>query len=137
MKTFNLPVLLIRLMVGIVYFSEGLQKFMFPDTVGTARFARIGFPAPAFVSHFVGSFEVICGFFVLIGLLTRWASIPLLIIILVAIYTTKIPIFHDQGFWTMMHEARTDFCMLIGTIFLLLTGGRDISLDHQLRGPGR
>src|SRR5438034_1456568 len=49
-------------------------------------------------------------------------QIPLIIIMLVAICTTKIPIFLNKGFWAMAHEARTDWSMLLGSIFLLIVG---------------
>jgi uncharacterized membrane protein YphA (DoxX/SURF4 family) len=37
-----------------------------------------------------------------------------------------------QGFWAMAHEARTDFCMVLGLILLLLAGGGSWSLDSYL-----
>jgi uncharacterized membrane protein YphA (DoxX/SURF4 family) len=100
--------LLIRLMVGTVFLSEGIQKFLFPDALGVGRFIKIGLPAPEFLGYFVGSFEVLCGILLLIGLFTRYAAVPLIIIMLVAIGSTKIPILIKDGFWKMAHEARTD-----------------------------
>jgi putative oxidoreductase len=125
-------VLLIRLMVGAVFLSEGIQKFLFPDSVGSGRFEKIGLPAPEFFGPFVGTFEIVCGTLVLVGLLTRLAVIPLLTILVVAIVTTKVPILLDQGFWKMAHAARTDFAMFLGSIFLLLKGAGDSSLDRYL-----
>jgi uncharacterized membrane protein YphA (DoxX/SURF4 family) len=116
-------------MVGAVFVSEGIQKFMFPDEVGAGRFEKIGFPSPNVVAPFVGCIEIGCGALVLIGLLTRVAVVPLIIIMLTAIGTTKIPILMDQGFWKMAHEARTDWSMLLGAIFLLVVGGGKWSLD--------
>jgi uncharacterized membrane protein YphA (DoxX/SURF4 family) len=116
-------------MVGAVFVSEGIQKFMFPDEVGAGRFEKIGFPSPNVVAPFVGCFEIGCGVLVLIGLLTRVAVVPLIVIMLTAIGTTKIPILLDQGFWKMVHEARTDWSMLLGAIFLLIVGGGKWSLD--------
>ena len=110
--------ILIRFMVGWVFMSEGIQKFLFPDALGVGRFIKIGIPAPQFLAPFVGVVEVVCGGLLIVGLLTRFASIPLLIDILVAIAMTKIPMLSKSGFWAMMHEARTDFCMLLGLIFL-------------------
>lgn len=92
--------------------------------MGVERFARIGFPHPAFTAHFVGAFEVVCGLLVLIGIVTRLAAIPLLVIISTAIATTKIPELTrpGQGFWFMVSDARTDFAMLMCLLFLLLSG---------------
>ena len=124
--------LVIRIMVGVVFLSEGLQKFLFPATRGAGRFEKIGLPAPEFLGSFVGTFEILCGALVLCGLLTRLASIPLLIIMLVAISTTKIEILLNEGFWSMMHAARTDWAMLTGCIFLLIKGGGKWSLDKKI-----
>src|SRR4051812_25081863 len=124
-------VILIRLAVGCVFLSEGIQKFLFPGEIGAGRFAKIGLPAPEFLGPFVGTFEIICGILVLIGLLTRIAAIPLIIIMLVAISSTKIPILLDKGFWSMAHEARTDFAMLLSSIFLLIQGAGRYSLDTR------
>ena len=125
--------ILIRLMVGAVFLSEGIQKFLFPDTLGAGRFAKIGLPSPEFLGSFVGSFEMLCGALVLIGLFTRLASIPLIIIMLVAIITTKTEVLANDGFWEMMHGSRTDWAMILGSIFLLLKGGGKWSFDFQLQ----
>lgn len=122
-------VIIIRLMVGAVFLSEGIQKFLFSAGVGAGRFERIGIPSPEVVAPFVGCFEIACGLFLLIGLFTRFAAVPLIIIMLTAIGTTKIPILLDQGFWKMAHEARTDWSMLLGSVFLLIVGGGKWSLD--------
>src|SRR5437588_11809267 len=84
-------VILIRLIVGAVFFSEGVQKFLFPNDLGVGRFAKIGIPAPQIMAPFVGVVEIVCGALILLGLLTRLATIPLIIDMLVAISTTKIP----------------------------------------------
>lgn len=123
---------LIRLMVGVVFLSEGIQKFLFADTLGAGRFAKIGLPSPEFLGNFVGSFEIVCGTLILLGLLTRLASIPLIIIMLVAIATTKTEVLADKGFWEMMHGSRTDWSMLLGSIFLFIKGGGFWSLDKRL-----
>ena len=122
-------ILLIRLLVGSVFLSEGIQKFLYPDTLGIGRFIKIGIPAPEFFAPFVGIIEIVFGLLIIIGLFTRIAAIPLIINISVAIISTKIPMLINQGFWKMAHEARTDFSMLFGLIFLLIVGGGKISLD--------
>jgi putative oxidoreductase len=125
-------VVLVRLAVGAVFLSEGAQKFLFPAQLGVGRFARIGLPAPGFLAPFVGTFEVACGLLVLIGLLTRLAAVPLISIMLVAITTTKVPMLLNQGLWAMAHEARTDWTMLVGSLFLLIVGGGVWSVDAVL-----
>jgi putative oxidoreductase len=138
-------VILIRLMVGAVFLTEGIQKFLFPDEVGAGRFAKIGIPSPDVMGPFVGVVETVCGALILLGLLTRLAAIPLIIDMIVAIVTTKIPILLGHGFWGfslrnipyygfwgMMHESRTDFSMLLGSLFLLIVGAGLWSLDARL-----
>jgi uncharacterized membrane protein YphA (DoxX/SURF4 family) len=129
-------VVLVRLMVGAVFLSEGIQKFLFPAELGVGRFAKIGLPAPGFVAPFVGAFEITCGLLVLLGLGTRLAAVPLITIMLMAIATTKLPMFASKGFWGMAHEARTDWCMLLGALCLLIVGAGRWSLDAMLAGPG-
>lgn len=124
---------LIRLMVGAVFLSEGIQKFLFPADVGAGRFEKIGLPSPEILGPLVGGFEITCGTLVLLGLFTRLAVIPLLAIMATAIYTTKIPILLKSGFWKMAHEARTDFAMTLGALFLLAVGAGAWSLDAWLQ----
>ena len=119
---------LVRLIVGAVFLSEGIQKFLFPDELGVGRFTKIGIPSPQMLAPFVGYVEIICGSLILVGLLTRLAAIPLIIDMLVAIATTKIPML-ASGFWTMAHEARTDWSMIFGSIVLLIIGPGPWSLD--------
>jgi uncharacterized membrane protein YphA (DoxX/SURF4 family) len=130
-------IVLIRLAVGLIFFTQGILKYVDPN-MGVNRFTKIGFPHPYFTAHFVGTFEVICGAFVLLGALTRVAAIPLLIVISTAIATTKIPELSraGQGFWFMVSDARTDFAMLCSLIFLLISGAGLLSLDAK-RGDKR
>jgi putative oxidoreductase len=127
---------LIRLMIGVVFLSEGIQKFLFAGTLGAGRFEKIGLPSPEFLGSFVGSFEIVCGTLILFGLLTRLASIPLIIIMCVAIATTKMEVLTEKGFWEMMHGSRTDWAMLLGSFFLLIRGGGYWSLDKTLTKNG-
>ena len=125
-------VLLIRILVGCVFLSEGIQKFLFPDSLGVGRFVKIGIPSPQVMAPFVGMVEIVCGSLLLVGLVTRLATVPLLIDIAVAIYSTKIVTFAKNGFWGTLHEARTDVSMLLGLVFLLLVGAGALSLDAWL-----
>jgi len=125
-------ILLIRVLVGWVFLSEGIQKFLFPDSLGVGRFVKIGIPWPHVMAPFVGVVEIVCGTLLLVGFLTRLATVPLLINIAVALYSTKIATFAKNGLWGTLHEARTDVTMLLGLIFLLLVGGGSLALDARL-----
>lgn len=122
-------ILLIRLAVGLIFFTQGILKYT-DRNMGVLRFTRIGFPHPYFTARFVGTFEIVCGLLVLIGLWTRAAAVPLLIVICTAIVTTKLPELSraNQGFWFMVSDARTDFAMLCSLLFLLAVGGGDWSV---------
>jgi uncharacterized membrane protein YphA (DoxX/SURF4 family) len=137
---------LIRIVVGAVFLTEGIQKFLYPADLGAGRFAKIGIPSPDVMGPFVGGVEIVCGALVIIGLLTRLASLALLIDITVAIVSTKIPILLGAGFGgfsltklprygflSMMHEARTDLAMWFGLLFLIIVGaGKTWSVDSKL-----
>jgi putative oxidoreductase len=138
-------VILIRLLVGLVFFEEGIQKFLFPSVMGADRFARIGIPAPDAMGPFVGVVEIVCGAMLVLGVLTRLATVPLLVDITVAMLSTKLPILLGHGYgpfalpqlsrygvWSMASEARTDSAMLMGLLFLLIVGAGPWSLDAVL-----
>lgn len=124
--------LFIRLAVGLIFLSEGIQKFLYPDKVGAGRFTKIGFANPEFWSQFVACFEIACGSLILVGFLTRLAAIPLLCIMIVAFITTKYPILLNEGIWSMAHEYRTDFAMTLLLVFLLVYGAGKYSLDRRI-----
>ena len=142
-------IILLRLMVGGVFLSEGIQKFVFPHELGAGRFVKIGIPAPEVMAPFVGVVETLGGSLVILGLCTRPAALLLWINISVALLSTKLPIllghgfwrfslppppapFHGYGFWPVAHEARTDLCMWLGSLLLLFVGAGWLSLDAFL-----
>lgn len=122
-------VILIRLIVGIVFLSEGVQKFVYPEAPGVGRFTKIGIPNSEVMAPFVGVCEIVCGVLFTLGLLTRLAAVTMIINMLVAISTTKVPMLLNEGFWKMAHEARTDWAMILGSIFLLVVGAGSWSVD--------
>ncbi|MET9028972.1 DoxX family protein [Nocardia sp. NPDC004168] len=131
-------VICIRLAVGLVFLSEGIQKYLYPDKLGPGRFEKIGIPAPTFFANFDGVIEIVCGVLIVIGLLTRFAALPLLVDISLAIVFTKLRELRPggfqgvEGFWGMVHDARTDVAMLLGLIFLIWAGPGRWSLDAWL-----
>ncbi|MDX3532964.1 DoxX family protein [Streptomyces sp. MB09-01] len=131
---------LIRLYVGAVFLSEGILKFIRPDTQGTGRFDKAGIPAPGLFAPLDGVFEISCGLLILAGLLTRLAVIPMIVNMLGALLITKLPILWGDaplftgksGWWDFAHESRTDLAQLCGSLFLLLAGAGALSLDARL-----
>jgi uncharacterized membrane protein YphA (DoxX/SURF4 family) len=124
----------VRLTVGLIFLTEGIQKNLFPEILGTGRFLTIGFSHPAFWAYFTGTFEIICGALIIIGLITRVASVPLIIIMITAFITTKIPILIHKGVWPWAHEYRTDFAMTLLLVYLLIYGSGNWSVDSKIFG---
>ncbi|MDX6760822.1 DoxX family protein [Streptomyces sp. F8] len=131
---------LIRLYVGAVFLFEGVQKFLYPDQLGTGRFDRAGIPAPGLLAPLDAVFEIVCGLLILAGLLTRLATIPMIVNMLGALLITKLPILWGDaplfdgksGWWDLVHESRTDLAQLCGSLFLLIVGAGACSLDAHL-----
>jgi putative oxidoreductase len=133
---------LVRFVVGLVFLNEGILKFLYPAAQAAGRFAKIGISHPDFFGPFVATVETVCGAMLILGLLTRPAAIALFIDISVAILSTKIPVLlghgllgfslmklDHYGFLSMVHEARTDFSMWFGLLFLLVAGPGRCSMD--------
>lgn len=140
----NLPIILIRVVVGLVFLTEGILKFAQPAELGSGRFAHIGFPFPNFLAPFVAVVEIVAGAAMILGLYAGDAAALLLIVISVAIVTTKLPILfghplgrfappklNHYGLLSFLHEARTDFCMLIGCAAILIDGGLKLGKKKQ------
>jgi uncharacterized membrane protein YphA (DoxX/SURF4 family) len=132
----NLPMILVRVIVGLVFLAEGLLKLIEPGELGAGRFAHIGLPLPQFLAPFVGIIEIVAGGALMLGLYAGDAALLLLIVILTAIVTTKIPILlghhfgrfeppklSHYGVLSFLHESRTDLCMLVGCTAVLLDSG--------------
>jgi uncharacterized membrane protein YphA (DoxX/SURF4 family) len=140
----SLPMILIRIIVGLVFVTEGILKFVYSAELGTGRFAHIGLPFPHFLAPFVGVVEIAAGSTIILNLYAGDAALLLLIVILTAIFTTKVPILlghhlgvfappklEHYGLLSFIHESRTDLCMLFGLVAILLDSGMKISLKGK------
>lgn len=114
------------------FLVAGLQKFIFSDAMGPGRFDEMGFTNPEFVAYFAGIFEVLGAILILVGLLSRFAAVPLIFIMIVAISTKKFPLITSEGFWPFFNAIRLDFSMLLAALFLLVNGSGKKSLDYLL-----
>jgi uncharacterized membrane protein YphA (DoxX/SURF4 family) len=121
--------LVVRLLAGLVFFAEEIKKFIFLTKWGIGRFEKIGIIYPHLFAPFVGVVETVCGLLLIFGLFTRPAALLLLIDISVAILTTKVPLALHKGLWPAEAEARTDYSMLMSSLFLLIVGAGAMSLD--------
>jgi putative oxidoreductase len=137
----NLPMILIRVIVGVVFLTEGILKFVRPGELGVGRFAHIGLPWPHLLAPFVGAVEIAAGGALILNFFSGDAALLLLVVILTAIVTTKVPILlghhlgpfgppklDHYGFLSFIHEARTDLAMLFGLVAIVLDSGMRISL---------
>src|SRR5271163_2812010 len=84
--------LLMRLMVGGVFLSEGALKFVYPNQ-GVGRFTKLGLPFPHVTATLIGSLEIVGGLLLIFGLLTRAIAIPFIVEMVVAILCTKISLY--------------------------------------------
>ncbi len=140
----NLPMILIRVIVGVVFLTEGILKFVYPAGLGWGRFANIGLPLPHLLAPIVGAVEIAAGGALILNLYAGDAALLLLIVILTAIFTTKAPILlghplgrfaapklEHYGLLSFVHEARTDLCMLFGLVAVLLDSGMSLRLKGR------
>ena len=124
----------LRIIVGSIFIFEGILKYKQLEWLGPGRFTEIGFHHAYFWAYFTGAFEIICGSLVLFGLFTRIAAVPLLIIMIVAFFTVKMPLIWSQGFWTFIHDDTTEFSLTILLVLLLWYGGGKWSFDRKIAG---
>ncbi len=137
-------VVLIRFYVGLIFFGEGVLKFLRPEALGPGRFEKAGIPAGAFFAHLDGVFEIICGVMILAGLLVRLATLPMIVDMVGALVITKVPLLwhnaplypKEGGLWDFFHEGRLEIAMLCGSIFLLIVGAGGYSLDGRMKRVG-
>lgn len=123
---------IIRSIVGYIFVAEGLQKFLYSETLGVGRFLKIGIRYAELAAPFVGVCEIVFGSMILIGFLTRLSVLPQIVIMLVALATTKLSLLGSKGLLPFTHEARNDLLMLFGLIFLLKKGAGAYSVDLWL-----
>jgi uncharacterized membrane protein YphA (DoxX/SURF4 family) len=134
--------LVLRGAVGGVFLVSGAMKFLF-DNQGPGRFAKIGLPAASQLALFVGSVEVVCGALLVVGLFARLVAVPLIVDMVVALVTTKIPLLFGSGpepvaapprtgFWAFAYQARLDATMLLACVYLVAVGAGLWSIDAWL-----
>ena len=140
----TLPMILIRVVVGLVFLTEGILKFVRPDELGWGRFAGIGLPFPQVLAPVVGGIEIVAGAAVLLNFFAGDAAILLLAVMVTALVTTKLPILLGRplgpfalvklphyGWWSFLHEARLDLCMIFASLAVLIDSGQRIGRRRQ------
>jgi uncharacterized membrane protein YphA (DoxX/SURF4 family) len=140
----EIPMILVRWMVGLVFLLEGVLKFIRPEMLGAGRFAEIGLPFPHYLAPMVGGLEIIGGAAILLNLYAGDAALALLIVIISALITTKLPILlgkplgpfpleqlKEYGWLSFFHQARTDLCMFFGLLAVLIECGLKLGRKRQ------
>jgi putative oxidoreductase len=118
---------LARLTIGLVFFRSGWAKLHDLEKV-TDYFTTLGLPAPAFQARLVSSAEFACGGLLLLGLATRFAAIPLIITMCVAIRTAL----WDQVDGLSSLVGLTEFAYIVLLVWLATDGPGPLSLDRLL-----
>lgn len=126
------PILIVRIVLGVVFFFTGASKFLVPQNYGAGMFSNIGIPAPEVVAPLVGTLEMVCGVLMMLGLGTRLAAAYFIVVMLVALSTSKVPLLFSQGFVPAVYAARLDFAMLLTAMFVLIVGPGPRALDAGL-----
>jgi putative oxidoreductase len=146
----KLPIILVRLAVGLVFLVEGLLKFILPNELGEGRFALIGLPLPHVLAPLVGGVEILGGIAVMANLFAGDAALLLLCVIVTALASTKVPILLGRpwgpfalpktthyGLLGFLHEARTDLAMLFCTVAVIIDSGLQIGRKRRWYQAGR
>jgi putative oxidoreductase len=132
----ELPMILIRGIVGLMFLLEGFLKFAIPSEFGAGRFAELGLPSPDLLAPFVGGIEMLGGAAMLFNLFAGDAALALLLVILTALATTKMPILLGHrfgpfplpplahyGWLSFLHESRAEICVTFVLIAVLIDSG--------------
>jgi putative oxidoreductase len=119
---------LLRLIVGTTFIAHGSQKLLSFGVGGTAGFlGSLGVPMANVMAPVLIATEVGGGILLLLGLLTRYVSIPLLFTMVVAIATVHLQhgFFLPQGY---------EFALLlaVGLVTLALQGSGAFALDNAI-----
>jgi uncharacterized membrane protein YphA (DoxX/SURF4 family) len=146
----HFPMILIRVVVGLVFLTEGMLKFVHPDELGAGRFAAIGLPLPHLLAPLVGSIEIVAGSAIVLNFFAGEAALALLLVIVTALISTKLPILLGRpigpftlakaphyGLLGFLHEARTDLCMIFGTVAVLIDSGLRVGRTRHWYQPSK
>lgn len=142
--------ILIRVIVGLVFLVEGSLKFLRPGELGAGRFTAIGLPFAHQLGPLVGGIEIAGGAAILLNVYAGEAALALLVIIIAALISTKLPILlgrplgpfpleklKEYGWLSFFHAARVELCMVFGLLAVLIDAGLKIGRRrpwYQSRG---
>ncbi len=128
-KLASLPPLVARLTLAIVFVQSGWGKLHNLAGV-TDYFTQLGIPYPALQAPFVSAMELLCGIALGLGLLTRLASLPIIVMMIVATLTARAEDLHSVS--DLLGFIEYLYLVLAG--WLVIVGPGQISVDHFLLG---
>jgi uncharacterized membrane protein YphA (DoxX/SURF4 family) len=132
----ELPMILVRAIVGLVFIFEGVLKFALPAEFGAGSFAAIGLPFSHILAPAVGGVEIAGGLAVLFNFYAGEASLLLSAIMITALVATKLPVLLGRplgpfnvphatqyGWIAFLHAARVELAMLFSALAILIDSG--------------
>jgi putative oxidoreductase len=128
------PILLARLSIGLEFFLSGKGKLGKLDEL-TAYFATLGIPAPGLNATVTATTECVCGLLLVLGLATRLAAAPLVVVMIVAILTAQLKTLKDPFLSNFLYLAEWSFVVIL--VWLVFAGGGKVSLDHLIASRRR
>jgi putative oxidoreductase len=125
--------LAVRIVVGVVFMGTGWTKLHNLPAI-TKNFTALGIPAPEILTPFVSGVEFFGGLLLLLGLLTRFAAVPLMVVMVVAILSAKVA--DIDSLETFLGFEEVSYFVMFA--WLAIAGPGPVSLDHLiLQASGR
>ena len=123
-----LPPLAARIVVGWTFMWSGWEKLHALPQI-TQNFIDWGIPFPTVLTPFVSGVEFFGGLLLLLGLFTRIAAAPLVVVMVVAVLSAKLN--QVDSLETLLGFEELAYMALFG--WLAVAGPGPISLDHLLQ----
>jgi len=123
----DLPLFLMRIVLAYGFWAPGMKKYENFDSI-VGWFTSLGIPLPTLNAYLATATELVGAVLILLGLFTRLISIPLIVVMLVAIFTVHI----SNGFEASNNGFEIPLYYLLMLLSLVAFGGGKISLDHVL-----
>ncbi len=129
-------VALLRVNIGLVFLMHGGQKWFIWGLHDTAaRFSLLHVPFPLVSALFAMTIELFCGLFLILGLFTRLATVPLIIVMLAALFWVYI----RHGFFLTPTNPGCEYVLLrlAALIAIRTLGPGEASMDKTFGGRRR
>lgn len=131
----RLPILLLRIALGLYFLCEGVLVFLLPDAVGSGRMSAIGLPSPEVLAVVAGSMALLGGLFLLLNFYAGESALLLLLQTLASLVATRLPVLTGQpigpfkpvgnshGWASFLHAGQTDLLLVVALIAVIIDAG--------------